>query len=203
MRTPAPDPDLELVKTCQSAEGQEFEQAFAQIFALYKDRVYTVCLRVCGNQEDALDAAQETLVTLARRVRDFQFRSRFSSWVYRIAVNAAIDIRRRRIDAPRGGVQTKIGNEIEFLAEFQAEDTTTDPAQNVLRSEARDQVRQALGCINPRFSGLLTLRYVEGLTYDEISETLECSLGTVKSRLNRAHSALRDFLERRDRSAGQ
>jgi len=193
-----PDPDLELVQACQAAEGKEFEQQFAQIFALYQDRVYTVCFRVCGNQEDALDAAQETLVTLAKRVRDFQFRSRFSSWVYRIAVNAAIDVRRRRLDAPRGGVQTRIGNDPEVFSQNQAEDTASDPTAHAIRGEAREQVRQALANINPRFSSLLTLRYIEGLSYEEISETLECSLGTVKSRLNRAHSALREYLERRD-----
>ncbi len=193
-----PDPDLELVKTCQVAEGQDFERAFAQIFALYQDRVYTVCFRVCGNQEDALDAAQETLVTLARRVRDFQYRSRFSSWVYRIAVNAAIDVRRRRMDSPRGGIQTRVGHDAEIFAESQADDGMSDPSAQAVRGEARAQVRMALANINPRFSSLLTLRYIEGLSYEEISETLECSLGTVKSRLNRAHSALRDYLERRE-----
>ena len=193
-----PDPDLELVKACQAAEGKDFEQHFAQIFALYQDRVYTVCFRVCGNQEDALDAAQETLVTLAKRVRDFQYRSRFSSWVYRIAVNAAIDVRRRRLDTPRGGVQTRVGNDPEVFSDNQAEDAASDPTAQAVRSEAREQVRQALANINPRFSSLLTLRYIEGLSYEEISETLECSLGTVKSRLNRAHAALREYLERRD-----
>jgi len=191
------DPDLELVRACQSADGEEFEKAFAAIFALYQDRVFTICLRVCGNQEDALDAAQETLVTLARRIRDFQGRSRFSSWVYRIGVNAAIDIRRRRLDAPRAGVQTRLGDDAEWFAEAAVEGDAGDPSFQAVRSEDHEQVRVALANINPRFSSLLTLRYIEGLSYEQISETLECSLGTVKSRLNRAHAALRAYLERR------
>lgn len=191
------DPDLELVQACQAAEAKEFEHAFARVFALYQDRVYTICLRVCGNQEDALDAAQETLVTLSRRIGDFQGRSRFSSWVYRIAVNAAIDIRRRRMDAPRAGVQTRLGEDAEWLAESAVEQESNGPLAAVQRAEEHELVRRALANINPRFSSLLTLRYIEGLSYDEISEVLECNLGTVKSRLNRAHAALRAYLERR------
>jgi RNA polymerase sigma-70 factor, ECF subfamily len=191
------DPDLELVQTCQKSDGPEFERAFAQIFALYQDRVYTICLRVCGNQDDALDAAQDTLVTLARRIYDFQFRSRFSSWVYRIAVNSAIDVRRRRLDAPRGGVQTKLGGDSGWMAESASEQLGTDPVAEAERGEVQAQVRIALSNINPRFSSLLILRYVEGLSYEQIAETLECNLGTVKSRLNRAHGALREYMERR------
>lgn len=191
------DPDSALVQACQEAEGPEFERAFAQVFALYQDRVYTICLRVCGNQEDALDAAQETLVTLARRIRDFQGRSRFSSWVYRIAVNAAIDVRRRRLDAPRAGVQTRLGEDAEWLAESAVDVPSSNPLEAVQQAEEHEQVRQALANINPRFASLLVLRYIEGLSYDEIAETLDCNLGTVKSRLNRAHAALRAYLERR------
>lgn len=191
------DPDLELVEACQAAEGEEFERAFARIFALYQDRVYTICLRVCGNQEDALDAAQETLVTLARRIGDFAGRSRFSSWVYRIAVNAAIDVRRRRLDAPRGGVRTHLGEDAEWLADSAPDTPSSNPLAEAQRAEEMGQVREALANINPRFSSLLVLRYIEGLSYDEIAETLDCSLGTVKSRLNRAHTALRAYLERR------
>lgn len=190
------DPDLELVQACQAAEGAEFERTFHDVFALYQDRVYTICLRVCGNQEDALDAAQETMITLARRIGDFQGRSRFSSWVYRIAVNAAIDIRRRRLDAPRAGVQTRVGDDAEWLAETAVEPESSGPVAEVQRAEEHEQVRRALANLNPKFSGLLTLRYIEGLSYDEIAEVLECSLGTVKSRLNRAHTALRAYLER-------
>jgi RNA polymerase sigma-70 factor, ECF subfamily len=191
------DPDLELVETCQKSDGTEFERAFAQIFALYQDRVYTICLRVCGNQDDALDAAQETLVTLARRIHDFKFRSRFSSWVYRIAVNSSIDVRRRRLDAPRGGVQTRLGDDSGWMAESACEQLGSDPVAEAERGEVQEQVRFALSNINPRFSSLLILRYVEGLSYEQIAETLECNLGTVKSRLNRAHSALREYMERR------
>ena len=190
------DPDHELVVACQQSAGEEFEEAYRQLFVLYQDRVYTICLRVTGNREDALDAAQETMLTLVRRIGDFAFRSRFSSWVYRIAVNAAIDIRRRRTDAERGGVRTTVGTaEAELSMEAAPSDPeSTDPFVAAARTEDREIVKEALTRLNPRFSTLLVLRYVQGLSYEEIAEVQECSLGTVKSRLNRAHGALRELL---------
>lgn len=189
------DPDWDLVRRCQNASGADFEEAYRQLFVLYKNRVYTVCLRVTGNEEDALDAAQETLVTLARRVHEFGFRSRFSSWVYRIAVNAAIDVRRRRLETTHGPVSIMLGNgEGESVQELSTDPTASDPLVRTETEESRDLVQQALSSINPRFSSLLVLRYVQGLSYEEIAEILECNLGTVKSRLNRAHAALREFL---------
>ena len=194
-----PDPDQALVEACQTANKQEFDEAYRQLFVLYQDRVFTICLRVTGNQEDALDAAQETMVTLARRIKDFAFRSRFSSWVYRIAVNAAIDSRRKRLDAPRAGVQTTVGNAEgeRQLQQVAAEEIHADPLQEVSRTENQILIQDALARMNPRFAALLVLRYIEGMSYEEISEVQECSLGTVKSRLNRAHTALREFFQHR------
>ena len=191
------DPDRALVEACQAARGPEFEEAYRQIFALYQDRVYTVCLRVTGHSDDALDAAQETMVTIARRIGDFAFRSRFSSWVYRIAINAAIDVRRRRLDSQHGSVRVSMagGDGDGPLPQHPADSTHADPVLASTRTEVRVHVQEALQQINPRFAALLTLRYVEGLSYEEIAEVQETNLGTVKSRLNRAHSALREYLE--------
>ncbi|MCH2111743.1 MAG: sigma-70 family RNA polymerase sigma factor [Planctomycetes bacterium] len=186
-----------LVKTCQESEGAEFERAYSGLFDLYQNRVFTICLRVTGNQEDAMDAAQETMVTLARRIQNFQFRSRFSSWVYRIAVNAAIDVRRRRLTATRAGVTTMLADVgSDSPRDPAAPEENSDPSVAASGRESQAAIRKALLRINPKFSSLLTLRYIQGLAYEEISEVLECSLGTVKSRLSRAHAALRTYLER-------
>ncbi|MFQ5747907.1 MAG: RNA polymerase sigma factor [Planctomycetota bacterium] len=189
------DPDRELVQRCQEGHGPAFEEAYRELYDLFKDRVFTICLRVTGTEEDALDAAQETMVSLARRIRSFQFRSRFSSWVYRIAVNAAIDVRRRRLDAPHGTISTTVGGVGEAgAAEPVMDAETADPAARAMEAESRQAVKKALASISPRFSSILVLRYIEGLSYEEVAETLDCNLGTVKSRLNRAHAALRDHL---------
>lgn len=193
------DPDRALVEACQSATGQDFEEAYRQLFVLYQDRVYTVCLRVTGNADDALDAAQETMVILSRKVGEFAFLSKFSSWVYRIAVNSAIDVRRRRLDAPHGRVRVQMiaGDGDGPLQQHPSDPMHSDPVGASTRAEARSLVQEALQQINPRFAALLTLRYVEGLSYEEIAEVQETHLGTVKSRLNRAHAALREYLEAR------
>ncbi len=187
----------ELVKRCQESDGSDFQVAYHQLYDLYKNRVFTICLRVTGNEEDALDAAQETMITLSRRIGDFAYRSRFSSWVYRIAVNAAIDVRRRRLAGTRGQVTTFLANiEAGSALEPASTQESANPTLSVESAESRDSVRQALRRINPKFASLLVLRYMQNLAYEEIAEVLECSLGTVKSRLNRAHGALREFLER-------
>jgi len=189
------DPDRELVQRCQEGNGPAFEKAYRELYDLFKDRVFTICLRVTGTEEDALDAAQETMVSLARRIQSFQFRSRFSSWIYRIAVNAAIDVRRRRLDAPHGMVSTTVGGVGEAgAAEPVMDADKADPAARAMGEESREAVKKALASISPRFSSILVLRYIEGLSYEEVAETLDCNLGTVKSRLNRAHTALRDHL---------
>src|SRR5215510_8267134 len=89
------DPETDLVQACQRTEARGLEGDFRALYERYKDRVYNVCFRIAGNPSDALDASQETFGIVFRRIREFRFESRFSSWVYRIAVNASIDVRRR------------------------------------------------------------------------------------------------------------
>ena len=89
------DPDRELVLRCQEATPIGLEGCFRELYDAYKDRVYNVCYRITGNANDALDAAQDTFGILFRKVDGFRFQSKFSSWVYRIAVNASIDLKRR------------------------------------------------------------------------------------------------------------
>jgi len=88
------DPDAKIVLACQENTLQGLEGPFRDLYEIYKDRVYNVCYRIAGNPTDALDASQETFGILFRKLGDFRFESKFSSWVYRIAVNGG---------QPRGG----------------------------------------------------------------------------------------------------
>ena len=83
----ANDPEAELVLACQRSETRPLEGEFRELYERFKDRVYNVCYRITGNTTDALDASQETFGIVFRRICEFRFQSRFSSWVYRIAVN--------------------------------------------------------------------------------------------------------------------
>ena len=84
-----------MVIRCQAATPSGLEGCFRELYDGYKDRVYNICYRITGNGNDALDAAQETFGILFRKIEGFRFQSKFSSWVYRIAVNASIDLKRR------------------------------------------------------------------------------------------------------------
>lgn len=184
------DPDLELVQACQRAPVPSLEGAFRELYDRYKDRVYNVCYRITGNATDALDASQETFGILFRRMGEFRFRSRFSSWVYRIAVNASIDLRRRsrtRRLASLDAVQEAAAEGGRFeLGDARAE----MPSQAASRHEFEAEVQRAISRLSPKLRSIVVLRYLENLSYEEVAETLQISLGTVKSRLARAHDAL-------------
>ena len=193
------DPDRLLVEKCQQVSGLEFNDAYKKLFVLYQDRVFNICYRVTGNEADALDAAQETMIAIARRISGFAFRSRFSSWVYRIAVNSAIDVKRKRLGGKAKNSRVLFGTEPSAEMVEQAVDPTSDayPDAEVSKAENQKLIRQALADMNPKFSAILVLRYIEGLSYEDIAESQGCSLGTVKSRLNRAHQSLKNFLKAR------
>ncbi len=193
-----PDADVALVKACQAAlssEGQQgLEGPFRELYELYKDRVYNVCFRICGNGADALDASQETFGILFRKLPDFRFQSRFSSWVYRIAVNASIDLRRRsrRLNSIDGLLQDGSGQDLDGMsvARELTDERAEQPVQAMTRHELEQQIQAAIDRLSPKLRAITVLRYIEALSYEDISESLQISLGTVKSRLARAHDSL-------------
>lgn len=185
------DPDQDLVTACQAAGPIGLEGAFRKLYDQFKDRVYNVCYRITGNATDALDASQETFGILFRKIGDFRFESKFSSWVYRIAVNASIDLKRRsntRWLASLDAVQERSSRQGQ-RAEIKDE-AAEAPFSAAARHELEGEIQNAISRLSPKMRAITVLRYVEGLSYEEISETLRISLGTVKSRLSRAHQAL-------------
>lgn len=185
------DPDRELIEACQASEPTGLDGAFRQLYEQYKDRVYNVCYRITGSPTDALDASQETFGILFRKIGEFRFESKFSSWVYRIAVNASIDLKRRsssRWVASLDAQQDGYGGE-GARAEIH-DDRTEAPVAAASRHELELEIHAAITRLSPKMRAITVLRYVENLSYEEISEALQISLGTVKSRLSRAHEAL-------------
>lgn len=185
-----PDPDRDLVLACQAAPGEGFQGAFRTMYDAYKDRVYNVCFRITGNATDALDASQETFGILYRKLADFRFESKFSSWVYRIAVNASIDIKRRTLARPTRSLDAPMQDEREGHPSDLVDERTEAPTLAASRRELEADVQLAIDRLSPKMRAITVLRYIEGLSYDQIAEVLAISLGTVKSRLSRAHAAL-------------
>ena len=185
------DPDRELVLRCQAAAPNGLEGCFRELYDGYKDRVYNVCYRITGNAKDALDAAQDTFGILFRKVEGFRFQSKFSSWVYRIAVNASIDLKRRAANRrlPSLDQMTQVRGEDSPGLE-PADEGAISPIESAATEELELEVQAAITRLSPKMRGITVLRYMQGLSYEEISISLGISLGTVKSRLARAHQAL-------------
>src|SRR5258706_6170573 len=167
--------DQELVEACRRGE----REGFRALFEAHKDKVYSIALRYSGDETLAMDIAQDTFLKLFSSLPDFRGDSAFSTWIYRLVVNACLDHKRRawRL-APLAD---------EVIAVLRA---PGDSLNALLHSEMRDRVRAAVKTLSPDMRMAVVLRYTEGLSYDEIAEAMGCSAGTVASRLNRAHKAL-------------
>ncbi len=151
--------------------------------------VNAVCRRVLSNPEDALDAAQEALLAIARKIHTFDGRSRFTTWCYRVATNAALDEARRRARRPAP---------VEFVPEPRTGSRSIDD----LVADQLD-VDAALSQLSPDHRAAVALRDLVGLDYAEIAEVLGIPPGTVRSRIARGRSALADHLTERDDAGNQ
>jgi len=182
--------DDELVKRCQKGDTTAFEQLYVR----YKNRVFATALRIVGRRADAEDVAQDTFVSALVNIRRFEHRSRFSTWLYRICVNTALNWRRSRA---REEVQRRTRDETDEVSGASA--TTAGGADSAVRvvveRELEEAVEKALLRLSPAMRATVVLRYISGLSYKEVSDVLGCSIGTVKSRLNRAHKALLPVLK--------
>ena len=185
------DPDKDLVLACQADKPQGLQGTFRDLYDEYKDRVYNTCYRITGNPADALDASQETFGILFRKIDSFRFESRFSSWVYRIAVNASIDLKRRSSQRRAASLDTVFDAQGSEGARSEIEDEGVElPAAAASRHELEAEVQRAISRLSPKMRVITVLRYLEALSYEQIAQTLQISIGTVKSRLARAHQAL-------------
>ena len=158
--------------------------AFGELVEHYRDNVYRLAYRMCGNPHDAEEAAQEAFVAAWRALPNFRGDARFSTWLYRLTTNAAIDLLRRE-KRHHGASQ----EEIPELA-----DTADSPQQQMERSEEQEAVQRGLSAISEEYREILLLRYMQELDYAEIGALLHLPAGTVKSRLNRAKAALKAAL---------
>lgn len=182
------DDDRELVRALVEGGSDERHSALSTLFERHHQRVVTVAYRVLHNWQAAEDVAQEVFLGLSRGARGFRGDASFRSWIYRVTVNRAID--RRRREARRPATRLPDGP---ILTDDEARRGPTPPpkpGEPLVETEEAGAVQRALNRLSPKLRAVAVLRYVEGLSYEELSEVLDCSMGTIKSRLNRAHTAL-------------
>ena len=157
--------------------------ALETLLARHLDAIHAICRRILGHPEDALDATQEALIAISRGIKRFDGRSRFTTWMYRVATNAALDEARRRRRRPLPS---------EHLPERVATADATDAV------DARLDVDAALATLPADFRAAVALRDLAGLDYAEIAVVLDIPIGTVRSRIARGRGALADHIGNRD-----
>jgi len=183
-----PDPDRDLVQALQTGDAEARHAALGELYDRHQRRVLNVALRVLGDWGSAQDVSQDVFINLERRVRTFRRDASFVSWIYRITVNRAIDHRRRMARRPAARMgDIPVGLETSGLP---GRSGATAPDEPLTKGEVAERVQAALLRLSPKLRAIAVLRYVEGLSYEQLAESLDCSIGTVKSRLNRAHTAL-------------
>ena len=176
--------EKELIARLQSRD----EAAFEELIRLYEKKVYTLCVRMCGNTEDAEEAAQDAFLALWRGIDRFRQESSLSTWIYRLAANACIDLIRRR---KKSAGSISLDDEELFV---DAPDPAPQPHELAEQREAQRALREGLMSLPPEYRSILILREIEGLSYSEIAAVQELELGTVKSRISRGRTLLRNFL---------
>ncbi len=184
------DDDLPLVDRVL-ADGA---QAFEELVRRHERRVYRTTFAITGNQEDAEDAMQETFLKVYQHLGDFQRASRFSTWLTRIAINEALQSRRRRRTTE--SLDEPVMADEEMMPR-QLEDWHDDPEKIYSKQEIRQIVEEAIQSLAPIYREAFLLRDVEGLTTEEAAEALGLAVPALKSRLLRARLMMREALATR------
>lgn len=169
--------DGSVIEACQQGD----RDAFQLLFETYKDKVFSIAVyAIGGDRAVADDVTQQIFLKLFTAIRQFRGDSEFTTWLYRLVVNACIDERRRRKRWLPWGETVAMKNTGEGKPQ----------EKQFARREVAEAVREAIAELKPKFRLPILLKYIEGLSYEEIASVMGCSKGTVASRLNRGHSQL-------------
>lgn len=182
----------ELVRA--AAKGDE--SAFGELVRLHEQKVYNLALRLCGSPEDAADVTQEAFLSAWKGLPSFRGEAGFSTWLYRLASNASIDLL-RRTKRQRGEISLDGGD-----AGINAVDPAPTPQDRAERAELRQAVADGLRQLGDNHRQALILREMQELSYEEIASVLDVDLGTVKSRISRARGSLRKILQKSGNLSG-
>jgi len=184
--------DQEIVALAR--EGHEV--AYRELIRRYERPVFSLILRMVRDRQLAEDLAQETFVKALNAIGSYRPEYKFSSWMFKIANNTAIDyLRRRELDTLSldGAPHATTQEDIEATA-LQVRDRGQSPLAELEARELGTAIERAIGRLRPEYRACILLRHVEGMAYEEIAELLDLPLGTVKTYIHRARHELRDML---------
>lgn len=180
---------LKLVKLAQCGDST----AFAKLIENHERLVYNVVYRMLTNHEDAKDISQEVFLKAYKYLDKFDGKASFSTWLYRIAVNTSIDEIRKRKGHETISLDKEKASDDGILKKEYA-DSSAGVEEQVMAKESISNIKKAMENLSSEHRVIITLRDFQGLSYTEISEITQTSLGTVKSRLARARKTLKDLI---------
>lgn len=184
-----------LIEQCRRGDSSAMEQLILK----YRNRIYNVILKMCGNTDDAAELTQDTFVKILENIDDFESRSGFYTWAFRIAVNLTINYCKRNVKLLFRSLDAE-DDEHDWqakgaLKDFLRDDYSPDPAVVAQNKELSELIMKALMKLDDSQRAVIVLRDIEGMNYAQIAEVFNTELGTVKSRLSRARSNLREIME--------
>ncbi len=165
--------------------------AYEELIKRYETTIYKICRKILDEHE-AYDAAQEVCIKVWKQIDKFEEKSKFSTWVYRITTNQCLDIIRKKKNKKVVSIN-QINSDDENW-ELEIADTTVNIEKQIEDAERNKVLKMALDELKTEYKEIIILRDIQNLSYDEISNNLDISLGTVKSRLSRARNTLKNIL---------
>ncbi len=157
-------------------------ESFEEIYKVYSDFVYNVAFRVVNNIDEAQEVTQEVFIAVYRKLKTFKFKSSFKTWIYRITINSAINFAKKKKKEQSRTVEYNDKNDF---------NTTVDSVSEKIEEEQNEKILSTLlEALNPDQRVCVVLRNIEGLSYQEIAESLNININTVRSRLKRAREKL-------------
>lgn len=186
--------DQRLIAECLQGDTA----AFGVLVRRYQDRLYHSVYRLVDNAEDAQDVVQEAFLHAYESLDGFKGDSLFFTWLYRIAVNTAISLKRKHRTLARMEMRKNGEPSLEPVDLSEA----SRPEYAVEQAEQQMRVRQALARLSPEHRAVLVMKDMEGQKYETMAEVLQVPIGTIRSRLHRARLELRELLEKSEQSEG-
>ena len=180
-------------KLVRAALDNSDQRAYADLMELYKDSIYFMLLKMVRTKDDADDLTIEAFGKAFKRLHQYTPNYAFSTWLFKIASNNAIDFIRRKKNNTFSIDKGLEGDEGEYTMEVKSEGL--DPEEKVIRKEKIKMMREVVDKLKPGYRQLVELRYFEELSYEEIAQRLELPLGTVKAQLFRARELLYNIVK--------
>ena len=178
--------DLELISSFKRGD----KSAFETIILNYQDRIYNLCRYMLANEHDAEDAAQDTFLKAYQSLNDFKPNASLYTWLYRIAVNTCIDYKRRPFFE---SIFRRSDTGEEKVIEYAS--TSPSPERLSESKQMGHALQKSLKKLSQKLRGVIILKEIEGLSYEEIAAVLDISIGTVKSRISRAREELKELMK--------